>query len=95
MLKQLYALYGPTAPVFFSEPTSIDMLGIAGWNQTDRQSTVKEITRDPRQWRQQLLKRLKSSEYVYCSEWRLCAKQSCQTYLKLSCAHLSQAFLCL
>lgn len=68
MLKQLYALYGPGAPVFFSQPPSISMLGIAGWNQTSLQNTVKEITRDPRQWRQQLLKRLKSSEYVYCSE---------------------------
>ena len=63
MLKQLNALYGPSAPVFFS---TVDMLGIAGWNQTDRQSTVKEITRDPRQWRQQLLQRLNKSEYVYC-----------------------------
>ena len=38
---------------------------IAGWNQAARQSTVKEITRDPRQWRKQLLTRLETSKYVY------------------------------
>jgi hypothetical protein len=36
MLKQLYELYGPSAPVFFSEPVSIDMLGVAGWNSRGR-----------------------------------------------------------